>query len=66
VAAPVESFENREQSESTFHLRCSQACVSDNLTDTVAWFTAEGFMLDIRGYTHPAPEPEEEKEEENE
>ena len=62
TAAPVESTDTREASESLFYLRCSQAVTAvasgESLTDAVVWFSSDGFVIDSKGWRAPDPEPE--------
>lgn len=56
VAAPVESFDTRDQAESVFYTRCSQACSScasgESLTDCVVFFDNTGFVIDHKGWQY--------------
>lgn len=64
TAAPVESFDTKEQAESVFYTRCSQAVAGvasgDELSDAVIMFDAYGFVIDHKGWSAPEPEPNEE------
>ena len=55
TSAPVESTETREQAESLFYTRCSQAVAGvasgDELTDCVIMFDAFGFIIDNKGWS---------------
>lgn len=59
VAAPVESFVNREDAEATFYTRCGQAAKSGNVGDAVIFFTADGMILDQKGWNREEKEGEE-------
>lgn len=51
-SAPAESFENEQDARAMFYTRASQACASDNPTDCVVLFSAEGFVIDHVGFIH--------------
>ena len=55
TSAPVESCTTKEQAESLFYTRCSQACAAvasgESLTETVIWFNAYGFIIDNKGWS---------------
>ena len=57
ASAPAESFDTEKEARSVFFTRASQATISDNLTDCVLMFTAEGFVVDKVGFNNQ-PEPE--------
>ena len=56
TSAPAESFDNEQEARSVFYTRASQACASDNPTDCVILFSAEGFVIDHVGFVHEASE----------
>ncbi len=55
AVAPAETKETKEEAESLFYTRCSQACAAvaagESITDSVIWFSADGFVMDAKGWT---------------
>lgn len=56
VAAPVESFEEERAAVAAFHVRAANAANGDNLKDTVALITADGFLMDSVTFEHEPTE----------
>ena len=55
TSAPAESKDNYADAEALFYTRCSQACAAvaagESVTDAVIMFSADGFVLDSKGWT---------------
>lgn len=63
TAAPVESTETRDQAESLFYTRCSQACAAaaagESLSEAVIFFDQTGFIIDSKGWIGVVPDEQE-------